>query len=430
MALFKFFSKLFLIISYSFIISLVGCSKKIETHFYEGEIKLDEFSELKGKKIYIDPGHGGTGKKDKFRISKQGEPEEAINLRVALILNDMLKKAGAEPILSRNTDVDIDLDERVKHIIEVEPELLISIHHNGSVRAADGVNYNTVFIHATKETNPQSYDFAELLRNEFANATSLESDIVSDYAIFNESGMRILRLTRNVCPGVLGEFGFFSDEDFSLKLSDVEFNSIEAEAYFKAICEYFQRGIPTAELVFERKSQKYHIKIQSGNNAKGIKPKSLFVTLDDVKLNCTKISEDYYRIETGNEIFPGEHRFIIKFKNTNGQSSPMYYHVFHKTISKGDYERLVKAGTNLINSKNNVKKGTKMLLSALSMGTSDPNAKNLMLNIAEGFRLMGDLPAYEYYYQSANSFYPNSNTNNTGFGFPIKYYGTKIKLKR
>ena len=427
MVLLKFFSKILLILPFSIV--LLTCSKKTdeEIYIYKGEIECSQFPELKERIIYIDPGHGGLGKSDLFRMSKQGEYEEAINLRVSLILYDMLKKAGAWPILSRYTDVDIDLDERARHIKEAQPELLISVHHNGSARAADGVNYATVFVHATKETNPQSYDFAELLKAEFKKATNLYCNIVSDFAIFNESGMRILRLTRNVCPGVIGEFGFFSDERFSLLLADINFNTKEAEAYFRAICEYFRRGMPTAEIGV--RAGNYYIKIKSGNDTEGIEQGSLFVTLDDVKLDYTKIAEDVYRIEAG-EIFPGGHRFVINFKNTSGQSSPLYYHTFRKSVSKGVYDRLVSDGMRLIKTRSNVKRGTKMLLSALSLGTSDPNAKNLMLNIAEGFRLMGDMHAHEYYYKSANSFFPDLDANNTRFGFPIKYYGTKIKVGR
>ena len=431
----QFFNKKLLIISVIivFIISIISffsvfffvCDKKTEIYTYTGQIECSEFPQLSGKKIYIDPGHGGQSKTDTFRISRHGESEGEINLRVALILYDMLKKANAKPILSRYTDVDISLDERARHVAEVWPDLLVSIHHNGSVRPSDGVNYGSVFMHATKTTNPQSYDFAELLKAEFKKA-DLYCNIVSDYAIFKESGLKILRLTRHICPGVIGEFGFFSDKDFSLKLSDINFNTMEAEAYFRAIAEYFRRGMPTAELGVRK--GKYYIKICSGNDKKGIKPGSLFITHNDIKLNYTKISENIYRIEMGDEVFPGEHRFIIRFKNTSGQSSPIYNHLFRKSVSQGDYDMLVMNGMRLIQSKSNVKRGTKMLLAALSMGTSDPNAKNLMLHIAEGFRLMGDMCAHEYYYRSARDFYPTSNTNSTRFGFLTKFYGTKIKI--
>ena len=45
---------------------------------------------LKDKVICVGPGHGGTAGIDPFRVGKNGEREEWNNLRVALILADML----------------------------------------------------------------------------------------------------------------------------------------------------------------------------------------------------------------------------------------------------------------------------------------------------------------------------------------------------
>jgi len=64
---------------------------------------------LKGKKICIDPGHGDTAATDSFRQGVTGEREEWIDLRVAIMLKEMLEKSGAEVIITRLKDEDISL---------------------------------------------------------------------------------------------------------------------------------------------------------------------------------------------------------------------------------------------------------------------------------------------------------------------------------
>ena len=51
-------------------------------------------SSVAGKKICVDPGHGGTAATDSYRVGVAGEREEWINLRVALALKKMLGGEG------------------------------------------------------------------------------------------------------------------------------------------------------------------------------------------------------------------------------------------------------------------------------------------------------------------------------------------------
>ena len=69
------------------ILSTINCENKIR---YTGELKPSDYNSLIGRKIFIDPGHGGKGKSDRFRIGPNDITEEEVNLRVALILYSML----------------------------------------------------------------------------------------------------------------------------------------------------------------------------------------------------------------------------------------------------------------------------------------------------------------------------------------------------
>ncbi len=88
----------------------------------------------------IDPGHGGI---DGGATSCTGVLESAINLQIALKLNDLMHFLGYETVMIRTTDTSIytsgntiaaqkisDLKERARIVNETENGILISIHQN------------------------------------------------------------------------------------------------------------------------------------------------------------------------------------------------------------------------------------------------------------------------------------------------------------
>jgi N-acetylmuramoyl-L-alanine amidase len=88
---------------------------------------LTKSSTLQGKTIIIDPGHGGV---DTGACGKQNTHEKEINLEVALKLKRLLEMAGAEVLLTRNSDVFISLYERCYFANYHKADLFISIHAN------------------------------------------------------------------------------------------------------------------------------------------------------------------------------------------------------------------------------------------------------------------------------------------------------------
>ncbi|MBR5908507.1 MAG: N-acetylmuramoyl-L-alanine amidase, partial [Schwartzia sp.] len=64
---------------------------------------------VKGKKIVIDPGHGGE---DSGAIGPTGVTEKSITLQIAKEVEKMLKEAGAKVIMTRTTDTEVSLKHR------------------------------------------------------------------------------------------------------------------------------------------------------------------------------------------------------------------------------------------------------------------------------------------------------------------------------
>jgi N-acetylmuramoyl-L-alanine amidase len=431
----------------------ISCSKLKILNFgspeYEGDIKLVNHDWLKEKKIFVDPGHGGKGTSDSFRIGYGGITEEEVNLRVALILGDMLEKAGAVVSYSRENDTDIPLKDRVDMVNEFVPDLLISLHHDGSPRPMDNVNYPAVLIWGNKKVSPMSYDLAELLLDEFNKLMETKGAVVSDFSVYKETGTMILRETRYICPGVIGEAGFFSDEKHASRLNDIHYNQAEAEAYFYAVSRFIERGLPKAEVLISASisndsnlinlikdtSPIIAIKADSGMERVGTKKESLNATFDGIPVNCKAVADDLFFVDYGNKLYPGGHSIKFSFKNQRSQSSMIFSAGFTVEIKKGDYDRLVSDGKKFLNTSAKQREGLKMLLAAYSMGITEPNAGEVIWNIAKGFNLIGDKVNSDYYYAKLYNFYPQSKYaknlegNFKGYRFPVEYNGKNLNIK-
>lgn len=82
---------------------------------------------LKGARILLDPGHGG---KDSGAIGLLGDlyPEKSIALDIGLKLKEALESKGATVYMTRMTDIDMSLHERLLYSREINPDMYFSIH--------------------------------------------------------------------------------------------------------------------------------------------------------------------------------------------------------------------------------------------------------------------------------------------------------------
>jgi len=82
---------------------------------------------LSGKIICIDAGHGGT---ELGSVGPTGVPEKIINLAIAQNLKEILEEKGAKVIMTRTSDEDVGLYDRVDIANLNEAQVIISIHNN------------------------------------------------------------------------------------------------------------------------------------------------------------------------------------------------------------------------------------------------------------------------------------------------------------
>ena len=84
---------------------------------------------LKGLTLVIDPGHGGN---DKGTTGVRGTDEKDINLKTVDLLKSKLRSAGAEVIMTRESDVYVDLRKRVSISHQYAADAFISIHYDAT----------------------------------------------------------------------------------------------------------------------------------------------------------------------------------------------------------------------------------------------------------------------------------------------------------
>lgn len=204
----------------------------------------EQKNSLTGKIICLDPGHGGTAETDSYRVGPSGEREEWVNLRVALLLREMLEEKGAKVIMTRTGDDDISLSSRAKLAKDNRADIFLSIHHNAT--ADPDVNFPIIYFNGNLSENKASVALGQEIGKAFVqhlyNGPTPVS-VVSDHTIFPEKGTAVLGGTYGI-PGVVAEASFFTNPAEEGRLKQFEHNRQEALGYMKALEAFFEKPVP------------------------------------------------------------------------------------------------------------------------------------------------------------------------------------------
>lgn len=321
---------------------VIGCAPKQQIYYdlpYEfrfpeqkAEFVKDYSQYIKGKTVFIDPGHGGSD--ERGAVGNLSIVEEAIiNYKVASNLKKFIEQAGGKVIMSRYADSTVDLKERSVRANNSGADIFISIHHNAPANdSLEWVNYTATYYHAYStdyEFEPCQNDMAKYIERDIAYAVRNSGGpgsfdgTYSDYDIYPKAGFSVLRHTK--IPSVLVECAFVTNNYQEKKLALEQYNEIEAWGIFKGLCRYFAQGIPTITYAPQKNDVKtvesFYIK-----DATGIKSNSLVVYVDSVRTN-----NFIYTKETGllqiktNDLAEGDHIIRIIAENKKGNHSFPFY---------------------------------------------------------------------------------------------------------
>lgn len=176
--------------------------------------------------IFIDAGHGGAD----AGCSRDGVEEKTINLAIAKLVKNQLESLGYDVIMSRESDVYISKEDRVKLANAAHADIYVSIHQN-STEDGDDIKGMEVWYDGSDATRDNKR-LAELIRQQTAISTEAEEREIRGNADFHVTGSTKM-------PACLIETGFLSNEEERRKLMTTEYQGQIASGIVQGIEYYF-----------------------------------------------------------------------------------------------------------------------------------------------------------------------------------------------
>ena len=222
------------------------------------------------KKVFVGVGHGGSDSGAvKYIIEKE------YTLKVAKLVAKYLKEKGVECKLSRTTDIDTDMNSKVKMCNAYNPDLIIDIHFNaGGGKGFEVYRYSGGGTSLTLANNINAE--VKKIMSSRGVKTRLGSNGKDYFAIIRDTN----------APAVLLEGGFVDSK------SDADF----IKANYKKLAEAYAKGIlktlgvedkPKALPVLETSGYK-----KGDNTIGGLALKELLLLAKKVGINKYNVDEN------------------------------------------------------------------------------------------------------------------------------------------
>lgn len=175
--------------------------------------------------VVLDPGHGG---KDPGAASN-GIREKDLNLTVAQLVGEDLAKRGAKVLMTRDTDIFIELDDRPAVSNRAGADLFVSLHANSIPKPS--VSGFEVYV----ENSASSASIAAAM----AIASRLQEAGIYPYGPQpKRKAFRVL--THNRRPSVLVEMGFLTNSADAARLLQSEYQKRLAVAIADGIADFLR----------------------------------------------------------------------------------------------------------------------------------------------------------------------------------------------
>lgn len=207
-------------------------------------IENREFEPLRGKKIMVDPGHGGG---DAGAQGPEGAKESMINLGIGLKLRDKLESLGAEVRMTRDTDRKVshpdasqgeELRARVAMANSWPAQVYVSVHSNS---AANPAAHGTETYHS-RNASEKSKEMAAAVHKEMVGATGFRDRGVK------AANFHVIKNTH--MPAILVETGFVSNPVEEKHLTDPAMQDKMAQAITNGVEEVFGLNANRGEVSF------------------------------------------------------------------------------------------------------------------------------------------------------------------------------------
>lgn len=246
-------------------------------------------------KICIDAGHGG---KDPGAVGSRSSREKDFTLDIAKRCAAYVIKLGHSTVLTRSTDIFLELTERANIANKANVDIFVSIHCNSAENSqANGIetfNYTN---------SVKGKEYASKVQNALIKATGLNNRGVK------ENTFTVLK--RTASPGVLVEVGFISNLQEELLLMSEEYRDKVAKAIAEAITGQILK------IESETKKPKFPLPLKMKNDAVAFKiendkPNAVKGFLKDQLITAADESNEFYKL-----IINGVDAWIEKKATTN-----------------------------------------------------------------------------------------------------------------
>src|SRR5213075_1577496 len=155
--------------------------------------------------VVVDAGHGG---KDSGAYRRYGPAEKMVALDVAQRLNRKLRESQLKTVMTRDSDVFIELNDRVAMENSQKNAIFVSIHFNDSRRR--GVRGFETYYHSSA-----SFDLASRIQEKLMSIPHSANRGI------HTANFRVLR--NATCPAVLVECGYLSNRSEGGQARDWEY---------------------------------------------------------------------------------------------------------------------------------------------------------------------------------------------------------------
>lgn len=180
---------------------------------------------LKGLTIAIDPGHGGN---DHGTTGTRGTAEKDINLLTAELLKSKLRSAGANVILTRESDEYVGLRSRVSVSNMQQADAFISIHY-------DATGDSSVSGFTTYYMNSKQKDLAIYVHEGLAKTVDIRDRGVQ------QGNYLVLRENRQ--PAILLELGYLSNANEERTITTAFYREQATLGIYQGLIKYFDQQL-------------------------------------------------------------------------------------------------------------------------------------------------------------------------------------------
>ncbi|WP_342543423.1 SH3 domain-containing protein [Paenisporosarcina sp. FSL H8-0542] len=191
-----------------------------ETHQQKSESTRKKGT-LNGLTIVVDPGHGGN---DHGTTGARGTDEKGITLRTSELLASKLQSAGANVVMTRDSDVYVDLRKRVAIGHQLAADAFISVHYDATDSSAIN-GFTTYYMHGYQKGLAQS------VHRSLGNTISLRDR--------GAQPGNYLVLRENRQQAILIELGFLSNPSEERAVTTEQFREQASLGIYNGVVNYF-----------------------------------------------------------------------------------------------------------------------------------------------------------------------------------------------